>query len=213
MVFVPRADVDRVADAHERCFEVVGRLTDAQVRRESLLPGWTVGHVLTHLARNADSHVLRAEAAVRGEMVDQYAGGPAGRAAAIEAGAGRAVEELVEDVRRSARAAQEAWQRLPPAAWLARSRDAGGHERYLFELPARRWQEVEVHLVDLDVGVTHADWPDAFVAEWLPRTRERMWAVLPADGTSRGFAGPSEELAWLYGRLHRQDLVAPPPWG
>ena len=29
-------------------------LDDAGARSASLLPGWTVGHVLTHLARNAD---------------------------------------------------------------------------------------------------------------------------------------------------------------
>ena len=32
----------------------IGRLTDADTRGPSLLPGWTRGHVLTHLARNAD---------------------------------------------------------------------------------------------------------------------------------------------------------------
>ena len=32
----------------------IGGLTDADARGPSLLPGWTRGHVLTHLARNAD---------------------------------------------------------------------------------------------------------------------------------------------------------------
>ena len=39
--------------------------------------------------------------------------------------------------------------------------------------------ELDLSRVDLDVGVTHRDWPDDFVLEWLPRTRERLWGVLP----------------------------------
>ena len=52
------------------------RPSDAWAREPSLLPGWTRGHVLTHLARNADSqrHVL--EAAVRGAPAERYPGGP-----------------------------------------------------------------------------------------------------------------------------------------
>ena len=53
----------------------------------SLLPEWTRGHVLTHIARNADSFVRVLEAARRGEVVTQYEGGVAGRNADIEAGA------------------------------------------------------------------------------------------------------------------------------
>jgi len=33
---------------------VAERWTDADVRAPSLLPGWTRGHVLSHIARNAD---------------------------------------------------------------------------------------------------------------------------------------------------------------
>jgi maleylpyruvate isomerase len=213
VVVVPETDIARVADAHERFLGAVRDLSDEHVRRRSLLPGWTVGHVLTHVARNADSHVRRAEAAVRGEVVDQYHGGLAGREADIEAGAGRSAVEILDDVRRSARAVDDAWRALPADAWTARSRDANGRERPLFELPARRWQEVEVHVVDIDVGVTHRDWPEAFVLEWLPRTRERMWDRLPSQPIGLGFDDPRDELAWLYGRLRRDDLPQLPPWG
>jgi len=162
-VVVPVADIARVAEAHTRFLEAIRGLSDERARRPSLLPGWTVGHVLSHVARNADSHVRRTEAAARGEMVDQYEGGYAGREADIDAGAGRSAAELLDDVRRSAAAVDAAWRVVPADAWTARSRDASGRERPLFELPARRWQEVEVHVVDIDVGVTHRDWPEAFV--------------------------------------------------
>lgn len=213
MTFVPEAALARVHDAHERLFAATQPLSDEDVRRPSLLPGWTVGHVLTHLARNAESHVRRAEAAPRQVVVDQYEGGYEGRNAAIESGAPRRASELIEDVRRTSLAAEQAWEGVPASAWAARSRDANGHARPLFELPSRRWQEVEVHLVDLAIGITHRDWPADFVLEWLPRTRERMWAVLPPQADLAEFDDPRDELAWLYGRLQREDLPAPPPWG
>ena len=188
-------------------------LTNEQVRGPSLLPGWTVGHVLTHVARNADSHVRRAEAAVRGEMVDQYDGGYVGRNRDIETGSTRSASEIIEDVRGSALAVEESWRALPVDAWTGRTRDANGRERPLFELPSRRWQEVEVHLVDIGVGVSHRDWLGEFVLEWLPRTRERMWGQLPAEASGLRFDDPADELAWLYGRLRRRDLPELPPWG
>lgn len=87
-VFVPEADLERVEDAHRRCVQAIAELDDDEIGRPSRLPGWTVGHVLTHLARNADSHLRRTEAARRGEIVDQYGAGSDGRAAEIEAGTG-----------------------------------------------------------------------------------------------------------------------------
>ena len=56
-------------------------------RRPSLLPGWSVGHVLTHLARNGDSVVWRLEGAALGELRDQYPGGLEQRREDIDAGA------------------------------------------------------------------------------------------------------------------------------
>jgi maleylpyruvate isomerase len=103
----------------------VGSLPDRQVARATHLPGWTVGHVLTHVAHNADSHRRRAEAAVTGDVIDRYPGGPKGRAADIGAG-----------------------PRLPEGA------------------------------------------------------------VLP----SRGALDDREELAWLYGRVRRDDLAELAPW-
>jgi len=193
--------------------QAIELLTDDQVRSPSQLPGWTVGHVLTHVARNADSHVRRSDAALRGEFVEQYPGGLTGREAEIEAGAARPAAAIVEDVSRSAAQVDRAWQVLTPDAWLGRSRDVNGQVRHLFELPSRRWQEVEVHLLDLGMGMSQSQWPEDFVMEWLPRTRERMWEKLPSDVRETEFESPADQLAWLYGRLRRPDLPEPPPWG
>ena len=85
-----------------------------------------MGHVLTHIARNADSVVWRLEGAARGELRDQYPGGLEQRAGDIEAGAGRPAAELVDDVRLSADAVERAMADLPLAAWDAPSRTSQG---------------------------------------------------------------------------------------
>ena len=205
-VAVPAEDIARVADAHGRFLAAVSELTDDDVRRPSLLPDWSLGHLLTHVARNADSHLRRTDAALRGEVVDQYPGGFEARAAEIEAGAGRPALELLADVASTCTAVDEAWRDVPAPAWDAVSRDVSGRERALSELPSRRWQEVEVHLVDLDIGITHRDWSDDFVEDWLPRLRRFA-------GSTEPFDDPRDELAWLFGRLKRDDLPTPPPWG
>src|SRR4029079_18973787 len=163
----PQYEIDKVAAAHRRLLEHLDVVARTDVRRPSLLPAWSVAHLLTHMARNADSHVRRTEAAIAGVVVDQYPGGIEGRKAEIEAGAQRAPDEIIDDVRTSATALDAAWQSAPEHAWAIVSRDALGRGRPLAELPSRRWQEVEVHLVDLDSGISYLDWSDEFVASWL----------------------------------------------
>jgi maleylpyruvate isomerase len=205
----PTEDIARVTAAQQRFDAAIAALGDADMRRSSLCPGWTLGHVLTHVARNADSHQRRAHAAARNDVIDQYPGGYEGREAEIEAGANRSAAELIDDVRVSAAEMVAAWDAVPEGAWANVTRDVGGRERPLVELVLRRWQELEVHLVDLDIGVTHRDWPDDFVAEWLPRLRGHFAdrPETPADLDER------DELAWLYGRLQRDDLPLLPSWG
>lgn len=211
----PTDDLARVQDAQRRFDAAIAGLDDAGARRPSRLPGWTVGHLLTHVARNADSHVRRADAAVLGRSVDQYPGGWAGREAEIEAGAARPAHELVADVTASADAVAAAWRAVPDRAWANLTRDVGGRERPLRALVGRRWQELEVHVVDLDRGLSHRDWSDDFVAVWLPRLRaERAEDRLPT-GTVRpepGQLDERDELAWRYGRLSRRDLPDLGPW-
>jgi maleylpyruvate isomerase len=211
---VPESDLRRVADAQEHFFAVTVGLGDVDVRQPSLLPGWSVAHVLTHVARNADSHRRRAEAARRAEVVEQYPGGYAGRAAEIDRGAGRAARELIDDVQSSTDAMWDAWRRVPDVAWVNVTRDVGGRERPLGALPARRWQELEVHVIDLNVGVTHREWPDEFVAHWLAPLRATVRERLPAGAQSpeAGLLDDRDELAWLYGRLQRVDLPDLAPW-
>ncbi len=210
----PANDLRRIKDAQRRFLSAIENVNDRVVAQPSLLPGWTVGHVLAHVARNADSHVRRTEAAMRGEMVDQYPGGHAGRAEEIERSAAQTADELRNDVAASAETLESMWAATPDQAWSQLTRDVGGRERPLYRLPSRRWQELEVHIVDLDIGVSHRDWSEEFVGDWLPRLQEGLAARLPAgaDPPGSGALDPHDELAWLYGRLARPDLPTLVPW-
>jgi hypothetical protein len=123
-------------------------------------------------------------------------------------------------VRTSAAALSAAWAVVPDDAWGRVTRDVGGRERPLADLPGRRWQELEVHLVDLGGGRSPRDWPEAFVQAWLPRLRAELPRRLPAgvEPPPPDALDERDELAWLYGRLddtRRRGLPELPelgPW-
>ncbi|TDB70584.1 maleylpyruvate isomerase N-terminal domain-containing protein, partial [Micromonospora sp. KC721] len=62
-----------LADATARLLRTAETLDAQAVGAPSLLPGWTRGHVLTHLARNADGFVNLLTSARTGERIPQYA--------------------------------------------------------------------------------------------------------------------------------------------
>lgn len=196
---VPTVEVEGCARSHAVLLERTAGLTDEQAGRPSLLPGWTVGHVLTHIARNADSVTRRLEGVARGEVVEAYPGGFEGRAADIEAGAGRQAAELLDDVRESSARMEQAARAVPEEAWDLATVDPTGKEWPASLLPYARWIEVETHHVDLDLGYGPGTWPAGLVARWLPRELDRL-----PDRTD-----PNALLAWVIRRGPAPDL---PSW-
>jgi maleylpyruvate isomerase len=195
----PRADIEGCRAAHDLLRSVVADVGDADVRRASNLPGWSVGHLLTHLARNAESMCRRIDAAVRSELVDQYEGGSAGRAAEIEAGAGRDAGALRDDATSWSLALDDLFQSLPDEVWARPVRSGSGDEHPVAHLPFMRWWEVEVHLVDLGLTIRSSDWTDGLVHKALPR----LLAGLP------GRADERDLMSWLLGRGPAPELQ---PW-
>jgi len=206
------------------------------MRRPSTLPDWTVGHLLTHLARNAEGNCRMLDGAARDEIVDQYPHGREGRAADIEAGSDRPGPEIVADVTETAAALDERWSMMPREAWARPVRMFSGEQPAWGALVSRN-REIEVHAVDLDCGYTPADWPAAFVAAELDHVvrglegRLAAGTALRAASTDTGWvaevgAGPASVtvtgpaaylLAWLIGRaVPEGTLLAPaglPPLG
>lgn len=172
--------------------------------RPSLLPGWTVGHVLTHVARNADSHVSMLDGA------PQYPSAAA-RDADIEAGARRSWPELVDDVAASSNELDTRWgaeQDWDSTATML----SGPRPRHL--LPVLRQREVEVHRFDLGLGHRFEDMPTDYVRhdlrlmEMLWRARKPMGLTPLPDSALR--LPPTTRLAWLLGRCEVEGL---PPAG
>ncbi len=205
------------ASAHQRLLATMDALDDVSVAQPSLLPGWTVGHVTTHLARQADSVIRVLEAASRGEPAERYPGGRDQRTAEIEAGAARPAKEQAEDVRRTIWRLESTWASVPAAGWALTGTLLGQAEA-VSDLPFRRWREVEVHHADLGLAdFTWDDWSDGYVRRDLSRA-EMAWAArrpmgltaLPAAALA---LSPPRRLAWLLGRLEVDGLEAAQPWG
>jgi maleylpyruvate isomerase len=194
----PRRWIEECRAAHQALLGDLDGLSDEQAHGPCTLPGWTVGHLLTHIARNADSVVRRLDGATRGEVLDQYAGGVEGRQADIDAGAGRPAFELVADVASTAAAVERAMEALPDAAWDARSRTSRGVEEDSRAVVFSRWREVAVHRGDLGLRPDPPPLPDELVAAWLPAELGR----LPTR------TDPAALLQWVLGRGPAPQLEA-----
>jgi maleylpyruvate isomerase len=158
-----RALSDQIDDANQRLLGTARILTDPDVREPSLLPGWTRGHVLTHLCRGADALRTLLAGARAGEDRPAYASEQA-RADAIEKGAGRSAKDLAADLAGSAMALRTIARGLPGEAWQYQVRIPGGARIPAAGLLTRRLAEVELHHADLGRGYGPADWPASFVS-------------------------------------------------
>jgi len=143
--------------------------------------------------------VRRIDGALAGQLVEQYAGGAPGRASAIDALATQEPGECITRASDAANRLDALFNELSNDAWSLTVRTVKGGTHAVERLPFRRWREVEVHLVDLDVGVELTSWPDDFIDLALPRLIAGL-----ADRTDR-----RELTAWLLGRATPPDL---PPW-
>jgi maleylpyruvate isomerase len=201
--------------AHLRLLEAIEALDEQQVRAPSRLPGWTRGHVLAHLARNADSHRRVIEAAGRGEAIDRYPGGAGQRTEEIEHGARRPAGELVADVGATTATLEASWEAATGDAWAVVATSAGRPEP-VAQLPWKRWREVEIHHADLGLAFTYEDWSPGYVRREL-QLAEMAWRAsrpmgltgLPAEALR---LPPATRLAWLVGRLAVDGLPPVPQW-
>ncbi|WP_406268877.1 maleylpyruvate isomerase family mycothiol-dependent enzyme [Nocardia sp. NBC_00881] len=224
--------LDTVAAATDRLLDTIRGLSDQAVAEPSLLPGWTRGHVLAHLARNADSVVNLLLWAHTGVEIPQYASTFL-RDSDIEAGAPRPLAEQLADNEAAANRWLSLARTLTDDAWQAEVRTRQGRPVPATEVRWMRLQEVEIHHVDLDAGYRPSDWPAAFVTRILPQatadlnrltadTSLEPFAVQATDtdftatiGTSPAthtISGPGASLvAWLLGRSEGTDLTGTLP--
>lgn len=194
----------------------IADLSDDEVRASALLPGWTRGHVLTHVARNADAMGNLVMSARTRTHIPMYPSRQ-DRDAAIEAGAGRPAQELRADVTTSSQRLSASLRELTDDDWQAPIRyGAGDRSGEAGLIPGLRRSEVEIHHVDLDLGYTVAHWSLNFVVPMLERVAadfsarsdtppltlidndEHRWQV---RGGGQVVSGPAPALlGWLIGR-------------
>ncbi|MEU6377852.1 maleylpyruvate isomerase family mycothiol-dependent enzyme [Streptomyces sp. NPDC046909] len=209
-------DLVSVRDATERLLTAAAKLDNASVAEPSRLPGWTRGHVLAHLARNADALVN-----VLGGR-PMYASAET-RDADIDRDAPRPLDVQLADVRDSAARFQEAG--AVPADWSRIVQLRNGVTDSAAMVPFRRWVEVELHHVDLGIGYELEDLPEEFTEREIAFLADRFTGhpdVPPTrltDGTRAWTTGrvaepigvtvtgsPADLLGWLAGRRDGSGL-------
>jgi maleylpyruvate isomerase len=217
-----RRSMTRIGEATDRLLAAAAALTDAMMREPTPLPGWTRGHVLTHVARNADGLGNLLRWARTGTKTPMYASREA-RRAAIEAGSGRSAAELTADVQGTAITFAAEAASLPGQSWTAQVQMLTGPPMPAHRVLDWRLREVEIHHVDLATGYRPADWPAEFVTDNLPEVaasfagrEDTPSCLLQPDGNGFGLlrigparpaptgvlvtGPPAELLAWLIGR-------------
>jgi len=230
MLLSPCESLRELAVATDQLLAGLSGLSDHEVARPSLLPGWTRGHVLTHLARNAEGGERLLEWARTGLPTYEYESLSA-RAADIEAGARRPAAVLVEDVRQTAERFVTAASAVSADAWLRVVRYTAGQEHRAEVIVPARLTEVLIHHVDISRDYRPQDWPAWFTSAKLAgitaslnrRNQITTPVVLEATDTGTvtplGAAGPDsprmrgpgcELLAWLYGRSDGSRLTRLP---
>ncbi|MGP5022878.1 maleylpyruvate isomerase N-terminal domain-containing protein [Glutamicibacter arilaitensis] len=182
------------------------------MQHDSKLPGWSVGHVLTHLARNADAHARRLEGALNGEDVPKYANGAEQRRQEIEVGARNAASEILADLESSVRRLDGLLEQSEQAHWPNVGFMGGGHYG-VGGCPAHRLREVQMHLVDLGLGYSPSQWPEEYatwdldnllatvperLASSVARTMMVVWLAVRGPSGEEFTLGPEADLHCLW---------------
>lgn len=213
--------------ATDRLLRTAASFDAADLAGSSLLPGWTRGHVLAHLARNADGFVNLLTSARTGEPVPMYAS-LAARTTDIETGSGRPPAEHLDDLRRTADLFADAVAAMPVEAWAATVQARRGPWPAAL-LVWGRLREIEVHHLDLAAGYGAADWSETFTHRLLREAAGHHASgatppslVLRVDGSRHEVvmgdradapvvSGPAPDLAaWLIGRGGGDTLSVTP---
>lgn len=227
--FDPVPGITAMERSTDSLLSSVSDFGEHEVRAESWLPDWTRGHVLAHIARNAEGMINLLTWARTGVETPMYGPGDA-RDRDIEAGAGRSAAELLADLVTTADELADAARAHPEDRWHHTVRLPGDRVREAGQLLQMRRTELEIHHVDLCCGYSPADWPEDWAAELLGQVvdtfaaradspafamedpeSERRWALGQPEGAPV-VGGPVRELlAWLTGRGDGAGLTVTPP--
>jgi maleylpyruvate isomerase len=189
-------DIEAMVASHRALADHLAGLDGVDPSAPSRLPGWSVGHVLTHIARNADGALRQLDG------LQQYWMAATSRNADIELGAPRSWNELVDDVVTTSVAVEARMREVTD--WTGSTESIAGR-RPKAMLPETRRREVEIHRADLGLGYGFADMPRDFVRTDIGRMAMAWSARQPMGMTTLPDAvlalPEPDRLAWLWGRL------------
>ncbi|WP_410785065.1 maleylpyruvate isomerase family mycothiol-dependent enzyme [Kribbella sp. C-35] len=211
-------DVRVIAD---QLLAVTADLDDASARAGSGLPGWSRGHVITHIANFSEAMTRQVDEALQGRLVEVYDGGRPARDAAIEAGADRPAAELRSHLTQAVTTLLASWDKVGPTDWplpiLHRNSNLSAGLQ-------ATWRELTIHTTDLDLGITATTWSDDFCRHLLdflrPRTPDNIHLILKSptqtwdNGTGKDITleGTLTALtAWYAGRPTPTPITGPTP--
>ncbi|WP_193611519.1 maleylpyruvate isomerase family mycothiol-dependent enzyme [Nocardioides lijunqiniae] len=154
---------DELQDATSRLVRTVDALTDEEYAAASLLPGWTRGHVVAHLALNAEALAGVLAGIVSGRPAPMYPSQEQ-RDADIEELAAAEPGELRDRLLASTTELADAVAAVPEPGWdtVVERTPGSGRTFVAHAVPGMRLREVEIHHADLAAGYTRADWPTSF---------------------------------------------------
>ena len=220
---------EHIAAETERVVETAASLRNDAVLAPSLCAGWSRGHVLAHIARNADALSRVCAVALTGEPGTMYASQQA-RDDEIEAGARRPAAAQAADILESAeRLAPQLAGLGPEHADVLVERVPGGPTLSVGRVPFMRLRELVFHHVDLDACFTFdrvaPELGDLFLAEAVERlstddeapsvrlaTPEGGEAFVVGDGATLVTGSPAGLLLWVArGRTDGVTIDGPPP--
>jgi maleylpyruvate isomerase len=223
----PLATIDAITASTDRLLAVLRHLDDKAVRELSLLPGWTVAHVVAHLTQHADA-LCRCAASLRnGSGAVMYPNGLDARAEAIEEASRRSAQRLVDDLTKASDAFAAAWADIPDG--LCRSvPDSNPFPTSTVLL--RRLREIEVHGTDTGLAeLAPASWSNAYVGadlfnQWDTVNRRTSASVHLIDETAGVWKAGDDSaapihvsrrdiLAWLLDRRSHPGLPTLTTWG
>ncbi|MGW4821790.1 maleylpyruvate isomerase N-terminal domain-containing protein [Streptomyces sp. NPDC004227] len=191
----------------ELMLDAVAGLGEADFSAPSVLPEWTRGHLVAHVAANADALCNLVHWAATGEETPMYASAEE-RAAGIAKGPTLPAYELRSWLTGSAHRLAAGLDGLTDEQWRHQVVTAQGRTVPATELPWMRAREVCVHAVDLGTGVvTFADLPKGFLTALIAEISAKRGLTELPDGPL------PEVAAWLAGRPHSlADAPELGPW-
>ena len=218
---VDHAHLEELAGASRRLVRMVDGIAEPSYAEPSLLPDWTRGHVIAHLALNAEGLAGALRGLTEGTSVPMYASQEA-RDADIAALGAAGPEAIRSRLLGGVTDFVDAVAAVPQEAWgVEIDRTPGRRAFKAGAVVGMRHREVEIHHADLGLGYTRADWPNSFAVRLIESMAKRFpdealtlhatdldrsWQLGPGGPTVSGTA--ADIAWWLTGRGEGEGLTA-----